>query len=252
MSNDVIEVSIVTPTYHRRQFIPALIQIYQQQTYPKEKMEWIIVDDSRHSMADLFEEAAKTIPNLRYLRREKKLRIGEKRNLLNDEAQGKIIIAMDDDDYYPPHKVQTVVDLFQKNPNVQLMGSSQMFLYYMKEKEIYSLGPYHKNHATNGTMAWRKSYSNLHRYDEYVTKGEESSFLEKYCHEMIQMNPHDAILVMCHGDNTVDKTTLKQEHDNNPIHSKMKQTAYQLHDFVKEPELYAFYLSYNGSKERCT
>jgi len=39
------DVSIVTPTYNRREFIPILIKIYANQTFPKEKMEWIIIDD---------------------------------------------------------------------------------------------------------------------------------------------------------------------------------------------------------------
>ena len=63
----MIEVSIVTPTYNRREFIPTLIQIYRSQTFPKEKMEWIILDDGRDKVGDLFAEAANTIPNLRYL-----------------------------------------------------------------------------------------------------------------------------------------------------------------------------------------
>ena len=42
-----IEVSVVTPTYNRRMFIPTLIEIYKAQTFPKEKMEWIIIDDGR-------------------------------------------------------------------------------------------------------------------------------------------------------------------------------------------------------------
>ena len=40
-----VEVSVVTPTYNRRQFIPALITIYANQTFPKDKMEWLILDD---------------------------------------------------------------------------------------------------------------------------------------------------------------------------------------------------------------
>ena len=36
-------VSICTPTYNRRMFIPNLIKCFQAQTYPKELMEWITV-----------------------------------------------------------------------------------------------------------------------------------------------------------------------------------------------------------------
>lgn len=237
----MIEVSIVTPTYQRRPFIPALIKIYQQQTYPKEKMEWIILDDGRDKVEDLFKEAEKTIPNLRYLYHPEKLRIGEKRNRLNQETKGNIIIAMDDDDYYPPQRVQTVVDAFAKHPHIDLAGSSIMLMYYMDMKKVYSIGPYGPNHATNGTMAYRKRYANQHSYDPHVTKGEEVSFLENYRHPLIQLDPLSSIVVICHTDNTVDKTRLRKEHEQSNHPNRMALTNYQLHDFVSDPWLQDFY-----------
>jgi glycosyltransferase involved in cell wall biosynthesis len=238
-----IEVSVVTPTYNRRRFIPALIDIYRAQTYPKEKMEWIIIDDGRESVADLFQEAALTLPNVRYIRLEEKLRIGAKRNRLNDEARGAIIIAMDDDDYYPPDRIETIVRQFAKYPRVDLLGSSEMNMYYTDTRDIYTVGPFGQNHATNGTMAWRKRYSNLHRYDEYVTQAEELSFLENHKHPMIQMDPKKAILVICHRDNTVDKMEQRADHLNDPRNhpSKMRKSLLCLADIVKDVRLRSFY-----------
>ena len=48
-------VSICTPTYNRRKFIPFIIKCYQQQTYPKQLMEWIVIDDGTDPVGDLFE-----------------------------------------------------------------------------------------------------------------------------------------------------------------------------------------------------
>jgi glycosyltransferase involved in cell wall biosynthesis len=225
-------ISIVTPTYNRRMFIPTLIDIYKEQTFSKEQMEWIIIDDGRDKVEDLFIEASKTIPNIRYIRLDKKIRLGEKRNMLNDEAKGEIIIAMDDDDYYPPDRVSSVVEAFKKNPTIELAGSSEMNLYYVQSKKIYTIGPYNNNHATNGTMAWRKSYSNKHRYHEYVTKAEETSFLDDYIHPMIQLNPLSTILVLCHTDNTVDK---------NNLFDQLQERDYTLDDLVKNNKIRDFY-----------
>ena len=238
-----IKVSILTPTYNRRRFIPTLIEIYKNQTFPKEQMEWIIIDDGRDKVEDLFIDAAKVIPNLRYIYVDEKLRIGAKRNRLNKEAKGEILIAMDDDDYYPADRVTTVVDAFKKHPRVELAGSSIMHMYYIDNKKIYTIGPHHQNHATNGTMAYRKSYADTHLYNEYVTSAEEISFLENYKHQMIQLDPKKTILVICHTDNTVDKTTIREEHitSNHTNNSKMKETSYKLEDFVKEPGCRTFY-----------
>ena len=248
----MIEVSVVTPTYNRRPFIKTLIAIYKNQTFPKEKMEWIIVDDGKDSVGDLFEEASKIIPNIRYIYKDEKMNIGAKRNLLNKEAQGQIIIAMDDDDYYPKDRVSTVVEMFAKYPRVDLAGASEMFLYYTDTKKIHSIGPYHQNHATNGTMAWRKRYADAHQYNEYVTKSEEDSFLDNFKHTMIQLDPKDTILVMCHDDNTADKKQLRADHYAWKDRSKealMKQTKYTIEDFVKDPVLLSFYSQLSLPKE---
>jgi glycosyltransferase involved in cell wall biosynthesis len=63
-------------------------------------MEWIILDDGTDCVKDVFDTLAKDIPNLRYIRLKEKKLIGGKRNILNAEAKGDIIVAMDDDDFY--------------------------------------------------------------------------------------------------------------------------------------------------------
>lgn len=237
-----MEVSVITPTYNRRQFIPTLIKIYMNQTFPKEKMEWIILDDGQDKVEDLFAEAAKTIPNIRYIKLDEKLRIGAKRNYLNKEAVAPIIVSMDDDDYYAPQRIQTIVDVFAEYPRADLMGSSEMYLYYIDTKKLHTVGPFMPNHATNNTMAYRKRYASTHRYDEFVTHAEESSFLDNYIHPMIQLDSKTVINI-CHTDNTVNKQRLRASHQANPRQAKekMRESKYKLKDIVKEPEIYEFY-----------
>jgi len=237
-------VTVVTPTYNRRMFIPTLIEIYRSQTFPHHKMEWIILDDGKDSVEDLFEPLMRELPNIRYLRSYDKLRIGAKRNLLNREARGEIIVAMDDDDYYPPERVQTVVQAFKKHPSIDLAGSSEMWLYYHDTHKVMIAGPYHPHHATNGTMAWRKRYADKHRYDEYVTQGEEASFLEEYRHPMIQLDPQKTILVICHSDNTVDKFKMRKEHLSLDIRPdlRMRESEKTLAQLVPNPLIRQFYL----------
>jgi hypothetical protein len=103
------------------------------------------------------------------------------------------------------------------------------------------------NHATNGTMAWRKRYAKTHTYDEFVTKGEETSFLDNYVNPMIQLDPLQTILVICHTDNTVDKTKLRQEAEQKQTKDKMRETKYKLQDIVKEPTLIDFYLTIDST-----
>ena len=229
-------VSVVTPTYNRRKFLPSLIECYKSQTYPKEHMEWIILDDGDDCVKDVFDEVSKIIPNVRYIQHPTKLLIGAKRNILNREAKGEIIVAMDDDDFYFPERVSTAVVNFARNKEIELAGSSLIYMYYTDNKKIYSLGPYNKNHATNGTMAWRKSYAKNHTYDETVTHAEERSFLENYANPMIQLDPMKVMLVISHSENTFDKKKLRES--NNPL---MKETKFKLNNFIRSQALRTFF-----------
>ena len=198
-------------------------------------MEWIILDDGEDCVKDVF-DAITDIPNLRYIRREPKILIGAKRNILNEEAKGDIIVSMDDDDFYPPERVSHVVQSFARNPKIELAGSSELYMYYSDIKQIYKMGPYNPNHATNGTMAWRRSYSQTHKYDETVTHAEEKSFLDAYIHPMIQLNPFKVMLVMSHSQNTFDKKALRD--NSGPF---VKKTALTVKTFIKSAKLRAFF-----------
>jgi glycosyltransferase involved in cell wall biosynthesis len=231
-------VSLITPTYNRARFIPTLIQCVAHQDYPKDRMEWIVYDDGSEPVEHLFEKVKETFPNFRYIYDPVKVNIGAKRNRLNKEAIGTIIIAMDDDDYYPPERVSHVVTRFANHKDINLAGSSEIYMYYSDVKQIYKLGPYNANHATNGTMAWRKSYANEHRYDDTVTHAEERSFLEDYKHKMIQLDPFKVMLVMSHSENTFDKKKMREDVGKNPFIAK---TTLKIKDFIKDSDMRTFF-----------
>ena len=227
-------VTVVTPTYNRRRFIPYLIKCYQNQIYPKEHMEWIIYDDGSDPVGDLFKDLP--FPNIRYIYNEEKQNIGYKRNRLNELAKGHIIVAMDDDDYYPPERVHHVVQMMRANPKYMLAGSSEIYMFYNDIKTIYKFGPYSNSHATNGTMAWSATYGKSHKYDETVTHAEEKSFLEDYKHPMLQLNPYKVMLVISHSENTFDKKKMREVEN-----QVVKKTNMKIKDFIKEKNLRDFY-----------
>lgn len=192
-------------------------------------MEWIILDDGTESAEALFTEAEfDGIPNIRYYREYSKMTIAAKRNKLNHLATGDIIVAWDDDDYYPPERITTLVNAFNHSPNIQLAGSSLMYM-YMPDKSIWSIGPFHPNHASNATLAYRRSYLRNHEYDNNATKTEEPHFLNNYNEMMMQIDPMKSILVMTHTNNTVSKEVSRN--------SAARKTNFTIGDFIKEPRL---------------
>lgn len=62
MEEDVPFVSVCTPTFNRRPFITSLVRCFQQQTYPADRMELIILDDGTDPVGDMVEG----IPHVKY------------------------------------------------------------------------------------------------------------------------------------------------------------------------------------------
>ncbi len=232
-------VSVLTPTYNRRRFIPAIIECYKAQTYPKDKMEWIILDDGSDKVKDVFDLHAKGIPNVRYISMDEKMNIGAKRNRLNHEPKGEIMVCMDDDDFYPPERVSHAVTKLLAQPKVDLAGCSELYMYFSSVKKILKLGPYHAQHATNGTMAYKSRYAKTHFYDETVTHAEEKSFLEEYKHPMVQLDAMKVMLVISHSENTFGKERFLTD-TTNPF---VKHTSMKIQAFIKDKSLRDFYSS---------
>ena len=193
-------VSVITSTYNRFRFISRLIEMYKSQTYPHDQMEWIILDDGDEKTGALF--AAANIENIRYISLDTKLPMGAKLNRLKQEARGDITVVMDDDDYYPPTRVETAVKALTKNPSYQVAGASKVYLYYTDTDEIYCAGPYHDKHALNCTMAWRAAYALDHSYDDKEPCAVESAFLDNFTSPMVQLKSRSTILHIIHSSNS--------------------------------------------------
>ena len=206
-------VSLCTPTFNRRHFFPILFEMFKLQTYPKERMEWIIIDDGTDKIGDLIKTSG--IKQITYIELPEKLKLGKKRNLMHNYCKGSIIIYVDDDDYFPPERVSHSVELLMNSKNGELIaGSSEIYLYF-KDKGLYQFGPYRPNHATAGTFAFKRELLEITRYDDNVSIGEESYFLKNYTIPMIQLNPIKTILVFPHNHNTFDKVKLLDNYNEN-------------------------------------
>jgi glycosyltransferase involved in cell wall biosynthesis len=230
-------VSVLTPTANRRMFIHAAIRCFKAQTYPQSAMEWIILDDGEDKVKDLFDAAGLT--NVRYIALDKKHPIGAKRNMLNDLAKGDICVCWDDDDYYPPERVQKAVTKLCSVPGrrVPVVGSSQLYMYYTDRDEIWSIGPYNQNHCTNGTMAYWRTYGQESRYDDTAEKAEEKKFMRDWKTPVLQLRPDETMLVLCHAFNTFDKRKLLGK--GNPL---LKKVPIKMRQLVKDKVLRDFYL----------
>lgn len=226
-------VSICTPTFNRRPFIPFMIRCFESQTYPKDRMEWIIIDDG----TDKIEDMVSMIPQVKYYKFDKKMPLGKKRNLMHSKSSGDIIVYMDDDDYYPPERVEHAVERLMSNKKVLCAGSSEMYIYFKHISKMYQFGPYGPNHATAGTFAFKRELLNRTSYEDNACLAEEKHFLKDYTIPFIQLDPLKTILVFSHNHNTFDKKTLL-----NNMNQMIKESNKTVDDFVKENDIKTFFL----------
>lgn len=222
-------VSICTPTFNRRPFIPIMLECFRHQTYPKSRIEWIIVDDGTDKVGDLI-HAAK-IPQIQYFQVDHKMTLGAKRNYMHEKTKGSIIVYMDDDDYYPPERISHAVERLQSKPDALCAGASEIYIYFKHIQKMYQAGPYGPNHATAGTFAFRRALLEQTKYEDHAALAEERAFLKDYTVPFVQLDPLKTILVFSHEHNTFDKRKLLD----NPHPQFMKESPKKVTDFIRNP-----------------
>ena len=231
-------VSLCTPTFNRRPFIPYMIKCFEHQTYPKDRIEWIIMDDG----TDPIEDLVKHIPQVKYFYYEAKMLLGKKRNLMHTKCSGDIIVYMDDDDYYPPERISHSVETLQNNPTFSIAGTSEMHIYFDSQRKVYQCGPYKQYHSTAATFAFKKELLSLTSYDEAATVSEEKHFLKSYTIPMVQLDPQHVILVTCHPFNTFDKKQL--------LKTQGKSYHLTMYDCIPDEDLRMFFTVHVHLKSR--
>ena len=235
ITNQLPFVSVCTPTFNRRPFIPYMIKCFEHQDYPKERIEWIIIDDGTDKIGDL----VKHIPQVKYFSVEKKLLLGNKRNIMHEKSKGDIIVYMDDDDYYPPERISHAVSMLMKTPKALCAGSSEIYIYFKHIQKMYQFGPYKETHSTAGTFAFRKELLKITRYEDTAALAEEKHFLKNYTIPFVQLDPIKTILVFSHPHNTFDKRRLLE--NINPDFTK--ESSKKVDMFIKDTDIRDFYMN---------
>ncbi len=229
-------VSICTPTFNRRPFIPYIIKCIESQTYSKKRIEWVIIDDGTDKIEDLVSH----LPYVKYSYYPEKMTLGKKRNLAHAKSKGSILVYMDDDDYYPPERISHAVETLQAHPSALCAGSSLMHIYFKHINLMYSFGPYGPNHSTAATFAFKRELLSQTSYEETASLAEEKHFLKNYTIPFVQLDSLKTILVFSHIHNSLDKKTLL---DPDRLNQFVKVSPVKVSDFIKEPELVKFYIN---------
>ena len=220
-------VSVCTPTFNRRPFIENMFACFRNQNYPKDRIEWIIVDDGTDKIHDLI--AKSKIPQIKYFQLPEKLSLGAKRNYMHAQTKGSIIVYMDDDDYYPPERISHAVERLEEKPDALCAGASEIYIYFKGLNRMVQCGPYGPNHATAGTFAFRAELLKQTQYEDHAALAEERAFLKDYTVPFVQLDSMKTILVFSHEHNTFDKRRMLE----NPHPDYLKDSPKTVDSFIR-------------------
>ncbi len=121
-------VSVIIPTYNYTNYIIEAIDSVLCQTYPKEKIEIIVVDDG--STDDTFSVLKEFIDKkvIQYFFQENKGKANATYKAIQ-KCTGKYIFNLDADDYFLPDKISKYVKVFEKDDTIVHVGTAAKVLY---------------------------------------------------------------------------------------------------------------------------
>jgi glycosyltransferase involved in cell wall biosynthesis len=217
------------PTRDRRPFIPRAVRQFLDQDYPDREL--VVVDDGRDPIADLLP----LDPRIRYIRLDKVLALGAKRNLAAEKASGEILAHWDDDDWMAPWRLRyQVQDLLEAGADV--CGVASLFFHDPAADRAWEYrysGP--KPWVAGGTLCYTRLFWNDHRFAE-IGEGEDNDFLWRHGPRLLQQADHAFYVATVHSGNTSRKITTGPEWRPVPL-GELPHRRSPSASFVPRPEL---------------
>jgi hypothetical protein len=211
-------ISVVTLLYNRRKFVDLAIHNLLITDYPKDKIEWVVVEDS-----DITEEQAadkvikfgrESAPlSVAYIPvpSSKKIKnsIGSKRNTGIQRSQHDIILFMDDDDHYPASSFRRRVStLLTHRWKPQAAACTTIACYdLIKGTSAVNTPPWAlplRQRVSEATLVFYKSWWAEKVFpDTNVAEGE--GFLEGREGQVLELPPQQMIVAMSHLQNSTSR-----------------------------------------------
>ena len=208
LSNSALpSISIVTLTYNRRKFLDLCFINLLSTDYPKEKIEWVVVDDSddpeQQGADKIMKFGRQCAPmSVTYLPLAKKTSIGAKRNIGCLRAAHDIIVMADDDDYIPPSGLRRRVAWLSHPWESGAAAATTIATYSLTTGVSAVNTPPHRlplsQRISESTLTFSKTFWRARGFPE-VSMSEGDEFLKGREGDVIEMPPNQIIVAMSHG-----------------------------------------------------
>lgn len=115
----MVAITAVVPTLNRPELLREALRSLQQQTLPPDEI--IVVDDGSTPAVDQAELNAEFGSHVRVLRNEKSRGLAYGRNWGVEEATGKYVVHLDDDDLLAPSTLEEAHRLLESGPAIEIV-----------------------------------------------------------------------------------------------------------------------------------
>lgn len=116
-------VSIVVPTYNRKEKLKLTIETLEKSDYPKDNIEILIVDDcSNDNTKKVVNKLIRRYKNIKYFKTKKNSGPAAARNIGIKNSRGGIIFFTDDDGIIPRNWIKDFVEFYQKHRGIYGIG----------------------------------------------------------------------------------------------------------------------------------
>jgi len=203
-------VSCIMPTANRQKYIPLAIKHFLRQDYPNKEL--IIIDDGKESIAPLLPKDR----HIKYLYTPPLGTIGAKRNYACQQANGDIIMHMDDDDYFASDWISRQVH-FLTTSKADICGIEHVHFFSPITDTLWLGTALNRNNPAgsqwlNGaTLAYWKSFWQLHPFEDRQT-AEDDKFVTKTGAKVFAHDYIDGCVVILHQHNTTTKYFEESRH----------------------------------------
>ena len=214
------KISILTPLYNRNKFLPLMISNITTFDYPKDKLEWFILD-SKDGDSDVklipdqetHEEIRRQIHpiKLRYEYVNRKMTIAEKRTYLSKKMTHNYFANMDSDDIYMECFLKYSLDLIKRN-KAGMCGSPEMiFVWPHLDYRVTAIKCESKRQAHEATFFGTKKYvRSMNYYTRNDEKGEGASLIDFNEHNFVMSECALQMICVCHNTNTCNKDAFEE------------------------------------------
>jgi len=207
---DCPKISVITLIYNRKKFWELALHNMMVTDYPRDKLEWVIVDDSDNMDESISHKIVKindVLPGLNvvYVPFSDKRAIGAKRNAGVKRASHDILLMMDDDDHYPESSFRRRVAWLEKYPEKKAAVCTTIALYDLRSGiSAVNVPPYDiplGQRISEATLTFRRSFFEDRKFLK-INMAEGEEFIKGRESEVIEMHPQHIIVSFCHGSNS--------------------------------------------------